>query len=431
MAQRLRNGVSGVVRVPGDKSVSHRALIFAALADGRSRIRGILDSADVRSTAAVLTALGVGMPPALGSAGGDGGLVIEGRGLRGLRAPARALDCGNSGTTTRLMAGVCAGHDFESRFEGDASLSRRPMGRVARPLAAMGARVVFDHDDTLPMIVRGAPLRSINWLNDTASAQVKSAILLAGMVGGVPVTIRASHTSRDHTERFLEALGGRIARDSDSVSLDPPRALRSFALEVPGDPSSAAFFAALAALAPGGSLHLPHVLASPTRDGFFRVLASAGAVVLADPEGETEVGEVTTAYTVRPGPLRGVTIGADQVSTMIDELPLVACVGARAVGETVITGAQELRVKESDRIAVTVANLRSIGVEAEELADGLRVVGSDRPLRGVVRTHGDHRIAMAFGVLSMLADSDLTIDDPSCVEVSYPGYWDDLARVAA
>jgi 3-phosphoshikimate 1-carboxyvinyltransferase len=430
-AARLRHGVSGEVRVPGDKSVSHRALIFAALADGQSRIRGLLDSADVRSTASVLSTLGVAVPTALRSAATDGGLMIRGRGLRGLRAPARPLDCGNSGTTTRLMAGVCAGHDFESRFVGDASLSRRPMGRVARPLTAMGARVTFDHDDTLPMTLCGASLHSISWINETASAQVKSAILLAGTVAGVPVTIRASHASRDHTERFLDALGGRIVHDVDSVSLVPPSSLRSFSLEVPGDPSSAAFFAALAALAPAGSLHLPHVLASPTRDGFFRVLAAAGAIVLAEHEGETEVGEVTTAYTVRPGSLRGVRIGADEVPTMIDELPLVACVGARAVGETVITGAQELRVKESDRIAVTVANLRSIGVEAEELADGLRIVGSDRPLRGVVRTHGDHRIAMAFGVLSMLADSDLTIDDPGCVDVSYPRYWADLARVAA
>jgi 3-phosphoshikimate 1-carboxyvinyltransferase len=430
-APRLRHGVSGEVRVPGDKSVSHRALIFAALAEGRSKVRGILDAADVRSTAGVLNALGVEVPPTLRSALGDGELVIAGRGLRGLRAPARPLDCGNSGTTARLMAGVCAGHYFESRFQGDASLSRRPMGRIARPLTAMGARVAFEHHDTLPMTVSGAPLRSISWVNETASAQVKSAILLAGMVGGVSVTIRAPHPSRDHTERFLEALGGTIVCDADGVSLVPPHALRSFALDVPGDPSSAAFFAALAALAPNGSLHLPHVLASPTRDGFFRALAAAGAVVWAEREGETEVGEVTTAYTVRPGSLRGITIGADDVPTMIDELPLVACVGARAAGETVITGAQELRVKESDRIAVTVANLRSIGVEAEELADGLRVVGSDRPLRGAVRTHGDHRIAMAFGVLSMLTDSDLTIDDRECVDVSYPRYWADLARVAA
>jgi 3-phosphoshikimate 1-carboxyvinyltransferase len=427
--KRLQHGVFGQVRVPGDKSMSHRALIFASLASGRSHVRGILDSADVRSTGSVLSALGVHLPGTFGA--GESELVIDGRGLGGLLAPTRMLDCGNSGTTARLMAGVCAAHEFRSRFAGDRSLSRRPMGRVARPLQAMGARVCFDGGETLPMTIDGARLRPITWSNETGSAQVKSAILLAGTVAGVPVTVRARRASRDHTERFLEALGGRVVRDLEGVSLVPPSALRPFTLDVPGDPSSAAFLAALAALAPTGSLELPHVLGSPTRDGFFRALAAAGAHVQSESEVETEVGEATVAYTVRPGPLHGITVGPDDVPAMIDELPLLACVGARASGETVITGAAELRVKESDRIAVTVANLRAVGVEAEELADGVRVVGSDRPLRGRVETRGDHRIAMAFGVLSALSDSEITIDDPGCVEVSYPGFWRDLARVVA
>jgi 3-phosphoshikimate 1-carboxyvinyltransferase len=427
----LRHGIAGEVRVPGDKSVSHRSLIFAALATGESRIRGILDSADVRSTASVLRELGVDVPVLSGTAIGDGELRVVGRGLRSLRAPQHPLDCGNSGTTTRLMAGVCAAHPFRSRFEGDASLSRRPMARVARPLAAMGATITFDRSDGLPMTIEGGGLRAITWDNETASAQVKSAILLAGAVSGAAVTVRADRPSRDHTERFLEALGAGIVRDAHSVSLVPPTSIHPFSLDVPGDPSSAAFFAALAELAPSGSLRLPHVLASPTRDGFFRLLAKAGADVQAEPEGQTEVGEATIAYTVRPGPLRGMTVGAEDVPGMIDELPLLACVGARSLGETLITGAAELRVKESDRIAVTVANLRAIGVEAEELPDGLRIMGSNGPLHGCVATHGDHRIAMAFGVLSALPDVDITIDDPSCVDVSYPRYWDDLARVAA
>lgn len=427
---RLRLRVAGEVRVPGDKSVSHRALIFAALADGESRVRGLLDAADVRSTASVLRSLGVQLPVDLYPAAGPE-VVIRGRGRRGLAAPVVPLDCGNSGTTARLMAGVCAGHPFRSSFVGDTSLSRRPMGRIARPLTAMGARVSLERGETLPMTVQGGELQPVDWLNQTGSAQVKSAILLAGTVAGVPVTVRSDRASRDHTERFLESLGAGIIRQADAVALVPPRTLRAFQLDVPGDPSSAAFFAALAALAPAGSLHLPHVLASPTRDGFFRVLAEAGARVEAELEGETEVGEATMAYTVGPGALRGITVHPDAVPSMIDELPLVACLGARASGETVITGAAELRVKESDRIAVTVANLRSIGAVAEELPDGLRVVGSDRPLRGPVETHGDHRIAMAFGVLAALPGNELTIDDPSCVEVSYPRYWADLARVAA
>ncbi len=429
--KRLERGVAGEVRVPGDKSVSHRALIFASLATGESRIRGILDSADVRSTASVLGTLGVRLPTGFRRTVGNEELVVSGRGLRGLRAPARTLDCGNSGTTARLMAGVCAAHAFRSRFEGDASLSQRPMGRIARPLGAMGARLCFDGAETLPMTIDGGALRPLTWINETGSAQVKSAILLAATVAGVPVTVRATRPSRDHTERFLEALGARIDRESDAVSLIPPDALRPFSLDVPGDPSSAAFFAALAALARRGSLDLPHVLASPTRDGFFHALAAAGADIHSEAEGETDVGEATVAYTVRPGALRGIAVGPDEVPGMIDELPLLACIGARASGDTVITGAGELRVKESDRIAVTVANLRAIGVEAHELPDGLRVTGSERPLRGRVETRGDHRIAMAFGVLSTLPDSEITIDDPQCVEVSYPGFWQDLARVIA
>src|SRR5579862_2420228 len=418
---QLRRGVSGEVRVPGDKSVSHRALIFAALATGRSEVRGLLDSADVRSTAAILRAVGIDM------SGTAGPLTVSGVGLRGLREPRRALDCGNSGTTARLMAGVCAAHPFCTRFQGDASLSRRPMGRIARPLVEMGARVTFDRGDVLPMSVEGGTLHATTWVNESGSAQVKSAILLAGLVAGVPVTVRANRPSRDHTEHFLEALGAPLIRRGDDVSLvDPPPTLSPFSVDVPGDPSSAAFFAALAALAPSGAIRLPHVLASPTRDGFFRALATAGAHVASEAEGLTEIGEATTAYTVRPGELRGITVGADDVPSMIDELPLLACVGARAAGETVISGASELRVKESDRIAVTVTNLREIGVDADELADGLRVRGSTHPLRGRVTTHGDHRIAMAFGVLATLPGSEIVIDDRDCVDVSYPRYWDDL-----
>jgi 3-phosphoshikimate 1-carboxyvinyltransferase len=423
--------VDGEVRVPGDKSVSHRALIFGALADGMSRVRGLLDSADVRSTAGVLQALGVEMRRVAASDRGPVEIHVSGVGLRGLRAARDALDCGNSGTTARLMAGVCAAYPYRSRFLGDASLSRRPMARIARPLIAMGAEVTFEHADGLPMTIDGAWVHGITWDNETASAQVKSAVLLAGLVGGVPVTVRASRASRDHTERFLAALGALVETTGADVSLEPVSALRPFELDVPGDPSSAAFFAALVALSPEGSIRLPHVLASPTRDGFFRVLAAAGAAVRTEQTGVTEVGEATVAYTIHPGRLRGVTVGPAEVPAMIDELPLLACVAARAEGETRITGAAELRVKESDRIAVTVANLRSIGVDAAELPDGLRVIGGAHPLRGRVVTHGDHRIAMAFGILAALPGSLIAIDDPACVDVSYPGFWGDLARVVS
>jgi len=431
-----RGTVRGVVRVPGDKSVSHRALIFAALADGISEIRGLLGSADVRSTAGVLRALGVDVP-AFTAASAARPLRVSGVGLRGLRAPVTDLDCGNSGTTARLLAGLCAAYSFPARLTGDASLSRRPMRRVADPLRAMGATVRCEAGDGLPMTIRGAgsAIRGIEWENETSSAQVKSAILLAGLAGGVPVTVRAARASRDHTERFLAALGAPVRAEAGAVTLAPVERLRPFTLDVPGDPSSAAFFAALAALAPDGEVELPHVLASPTRDGFFRALARAGARVERRDEGTTAAGEHTVTYTVRSAPLRAVTVTPDEVPPMLDELPLLACMAARATGPggaptvTSISGAAELRVKESDRIAVTVANLRAIGVDAEERPDGLVVRGSGRPLRGQVRSAGDHRIAMAFGVLAALPGSEIVIDDMACVDVSYPGFWADLARL--
>ncbi len=425
-----RTMVSGTIRVPGDKSVSHRALIFAALAEGRSRIADILDSADIRSTATVLRTLGVEVPEL------SSDMVIKGRGLRGFRAPASDLDCGNSGTTTRLMAGAVASYDFRAMFVGDASLSRRPMRRLAAPLGGMGARVVLMRGDGLPMEITGGPMRSIDWANETASAQVKSAILLAGVTGGVAVRIRAPRASRDHTERFLRALGATVdTRDGGrTVSLEPPASLPAFDVRVPADPSSAAFFAALAAIADEGTIVLPDVLASASRDGFLRALTRMGAEVTSEPGLPTAVGESTVRYTVSPpgDGIRGLTLGADDVPAMIDELPLLACVAARAEAgeETVVTGAAELRVKESDRIGLTVANLRAVGADAEELPDGFRVRGvGRRALRGPVVTHGDHRIAMAFGVLSAVAGNDIAVDDPSCVAVSYPRFWDDLRRV--
>jgi 3-phosphoshikimate 1-carboxyvinyltransferase len=430
--------VRGEVRVPGDKSVSHRALIFASLADGTSTVRGLLDAADVQSTAGALRALGVAVPvipsaERTDSSGADVPIRITGLGLRGLRAPADALDCRNSGTTTRLLAGVCAAYPFRTRFIGDASLSRRPMTRVAEPLTAMGARVTFDAGDGLPMTIDGGSLHALHWHNQTGSAQVKSAVLLAGLVAGVPVSVSAARASRDHTERFLRALGAEVSVGTSEVSLTPPRRLRAFNLDVPGDPSSAAYFAALAALAGGGSLRLPDVLASPLRGGFFQALAAMGTHVVAEAAPPTDIGEATVTFTVSPGPLRGVSVGADDIPSMIDELPLLACVAARSAGETRISGAGELRVKESDRIATTVANLQRLGVSAEELPDGMRVIGQPRgtPLRGPVTTHGDHRIAMAFGVLGAATGNAIVIDDPDCVAVSYPGFWVDLARVTA
>jgi 3-phosphoshikimate 1-carboxyvinyltransferase len=413
--------VSGSLRVPGDKSISHRALIFGALADGPSRIAGILRSADVNSTAAVLRSLGADIPDLSSE------FVVRGCGGASLRQPAVPLDCGNSGTTTRLMSGVVAARPMDATFVGDASLSRRPMRRVARPLEAMGARVDLPSHGGLPMTIHGGALHEVSWKSEVASAQVKSAVLLAALVAGVRVEVTEPARSRDHTERMLAARGGRVRVDGPTISLEPS-SLRALDTAVPGDPSSAAFFAALAALAASGELRLERVCVNDTRTGFLTQLRRMGALV-SELERREEGGESVADIVVVPRVLRGTTIGESDVPAMVDEIPMLACVAARAEGETVITGANELRVKESDRIAAVVSNLRAIGAQAEELSDGMRIVGSDRPLAGRVVTHGDHRLAMAFGVLGAASGNSIEIDDPECVAVSYPEFWRDLARV--
>ena len=413
--------VGGTIRVPGDKSISHRALIFAALADGESRIYDILPSADVHSTARVLAALGVSVPTL------SADFTVVGRGPHAFTAPSANLDCGNSGTTARLVAGIAAALPFTSRFVGDASLSRRPMRRIAQPLREMGATVDVAPNDGLPMTITGGPLHAIAWRSETASAQVKSAILLAGVAAGVEVTVHEPARSRDHTERLLTALGATVAVTGATVRLAPPGRLAPLRLRVPGDPSSAAFLTALAVLANHGALTLPDVCLNPTRTGFYAALERMGANVTLD-QRESQGGEPVGAIVARASSLAGIDLGRDDVPSMIDELPLVACLAARAAGTTTIRGAEELRVKESDRIATVVANLRAIGVNADELPDGMCIEGSDRPLRGSINTHGDHRIAMAFGVLRALPNSDIAIDDIACVSVSYPEFWNDVAR---
>lgn len=412
--------VGGSIRVPGDKSISHRALILAALGSGASTVRGILDSHDVRSTASVLRALGVDVP-ALGPE-----MRVSGVGLHGLRAPGRDLDCGNSGTTTRLMAGVVAAQPFTSRFVGDESLSRRPMRRVIRPLEAMGARLQCERGEGLPMVVYGGRLRAVDWRTEIASAQVKSAILLAGLAAEVPVSVAEPFLSRDHTERMLRSRGVRVLDRDGAVALEPVSSLAAADVDVPADPSSAAFFAALAAMADGGELLLRDVCVNPTRTGFVQVLRRMGARVEIVDEA-VRGGEPVATLRVRAGALHGTDIAGDEVPSMVDEISLAACVAARAEGVTKITGAGELRVKESDRIATVVANLRALGVDAEELPDGMVVQGSRAPLRGAITTHGDHRIAMAFGLLGTTDGASIEIDDRACVEVSFPGFWELLA----
>jgi 3-phosphoshikimate 1-carboxyvinyltransferase len=401
------------VRVPGDKSISHRSLILSALATGRSRVTGILESADVHSTAGVLRTLGVRIPQL------SADFVVDGNGVQSIENPSAHLDCGNSGTTTRLMAGVVAARPIEATFVGDASLSRRPMRRVARPLEAMGARVTLPPHGGLPMTI---------WQSEAASAQVKSAVLLAALVAGVQAEVIEPDATRDHTERMLLARGVRVETRGTCVSIAGNSRVEPLDVSVPGDPSSAAFFAGLAALADEGSLRLEHVCVNETRIGFLEQLELMGATVT-QVDARLEGGEPVADIVVSPRELRATTITAADVPSMVDELPLLACLATRADGETTITGANELRVKESDRIAAVVANLRAIGADAEELPDGMRIRGSRGPLRGRVTTHGDHRLAMAFGVLGAATGNEIEIDDRACVAVSYPTFWDHLASV--
>ncbi|HEX7051996.1 MAG TPA: 3-phosphoshikimate 1-carboxyvinyltransferase [Longimicrobiales bacterium] len=421
------------IRVPGDKSITHRALLLSAIADGTSMLRGLLPAADTQATARALRAMGLHVPvlPADGAP-----IAVTGRGLHGLTPPAAPVDCGNSGTAARLLLGLLAGQSITAVLTGDDSLRSRPMRRVTDPLSAMGARFEeMGEPDRLPIRVIGGKLHPIDYKSPKASAQVKSALLLAGLAGGVRVRVEEPAISRDHTERMIRAMGAALVLEHEhdgppAVTLEPPSFLEPLQLRVPGDFSSAAFFIALALLASGGGVRIRQVGVNPTRTGLLGVLRRMGVEVAA--EGPCDIcGEPVADLVAAPAPLRGTEVGGAEIPSLIDEIPVVAVLAARAEGETVITGAEELRVKECDRIAALVHNLRALGVDAEELPDGLVVRGTDAPLRGDVRAFGDHRIAMAFGILGAVPGNDIRIDEPDVVAISFPDFWDLLGRTAA
>jgi len=409
--------------VPGDKSITHRALILAGLARGRSRIRGALASLDARSTARVLRQLGAEVGPL--RAGRPLEIVGKGR----LRRPAEALHCGNSGTTARLLLGALASHRFRAGLTGDASLRRRPMRRVTEPLAAMGARFDPPLADRLPLAISGGPLRPLRWELPVSSAQLKSALLLAGVVGNVPVAVREpAGLSRDHTERMLAALGFRIGGSGGWIELLAGGPIPPFDIEVPGDPSSAAFLVG-AGLLGGRPTSVERVGLNPTRLGFLSVLNRMGARVVTTEEG-VQLGEPIGRIVAAPGHLVGTDVGAEEIPSLIDEIPLLAMVAARARGTTTFHQVGELRVKESDRLGLIAANLVSLGYRASGEGNTLVIDGDgERVPRGRIRTEGDHRIAMAFGVLGTTPGARITIDDPACVAVSFPGFFEVLRRV--
>lgn len=416
--------VAGTVRVPGDKSITHRALLLAALARGTSRIGGALTSLDARSTARVLRQLGAEVSPLR-----QGTITtVEGQGR--FRRPEEVLNCGNSGTTTRLSLGVLSAHPFSATLTGDRSLRRRPMRRVTVPLSTMGARFTERNGDGLPLTVEGSSLRALRYEMPVSSAQIKSAILLAGLAGRVEVALREPHgKSRDHTERLLRSFGYDVVENEGWINFRPTGTVEPFDIEVPGDPSSSAFLVGAAVLAEGGELRIAGVGVNPTRTGFLNVLARmGGSVRIENPM--ARFGEPVGDLLVTPAGLRATEVAPGEIPGLIDEIPLLAVLASRAEGITRFRDVGELRVKESDRLGLIAENLRAVGVRAEVQGDDLMVEGSQAPARGRVQTAGDHRLAMAFAVLGTLPGAQVAVDDMACSAVSFPGFPERLREIA-
>lgn len=418
MSGRLR----GTLRVPGDKSISHRALILGAMARDETRIEGLSSADDVRSTWRCLVDCGVRI------VSNGTSTFVSGLGWRGLKMPKRALDAENSGTTTRLLMGVLAGHDMYASITGDDSLRRRPMGRVAEPLRRMGATIELAKGDRAPVKVRGAALKGIDYATPVASAQIKSAVLLAGLLATESTSVTEPSLSRDHTERLLPVFGAQVVREGLKTTVRGALPLAAARVVVPGDASSAAFFAVGAAIAPGSEVRVKDVGLNPTRAAFADVLRRMGARVETAPSQEA-TGEPLGELVVSHAPLRAADIAPAEVPALLDEIPVLAVAAARAEGVSRFRGLSELRVKESDRLAAVAAMLTALGGSARVEGDDLVIEGG-RPLRGgAVVTHSDHRIAMAARVASLVCDGPVKLDDEKCVGVSYPEFPKDWGRL--
>lgn len=413
----LRGGVT----VPGDKSISHRAIMLASIADGTSRIDGFLEGADTRATAAAFAAMGVRIDSPESAV-----RIVHGVGVDGLQAPQSPLDCGNAGTAMRLLAGLLAGQSFNVTLAGDASLSRRPMQRVIEPLQAMGARVASDHGMPPLHLTGGQSLRGIDYDLPVASAQVKSALLLAGLRASGETHVREPHPTRDYTERMLEAFGVDIEHAPGHARLRGGQRLKATDVVVPADFSSASFFIVAASLVPGSDIRIARVGLNPRRTGLLAVLQAMGADIRVENPG-AEGGEPVADLVVRHAPLHGIDVPVAHVADMIDEFPVLFVAAACASGTTRITGAAELRVKESDRIATMASGLRTLGIRVDETPDGASIRGG-RLHGGHVDSHGDHRIAMAFAVAAQCASAEVVIGDVGNVATSFPGFAEMASR---
>ena len=408
--------VAGWVRVPGDKSITHRALLLAAMTRGVSHLGSPLTSLDTRSTARVLRRLGARVSPL------TPGQPVRIMGKGKLLAPTQDLHCGNSGTTARLLLGLLAAHRFSARVTGDASLRRRPMRRVTQPLEAMGARVTSSVSDGLPLEIRGGRLQALRYQLPVVSAQLKSALLLAGYAGAVAVALHEPDPgSRDHTERMFRGLGLSVDENDGWTEFSPGPTISPFDMQIPGDVSSAAFLVGAAILAQGGELGIHGVGLNPTRTGFLRVLDRMGASVTRV-ETASEAGEPVGEIIARPAELHGVEVEPSEIPGVIDEIPLLAVLATRARGTTTFREAGELRVKESDRLSLLATNIRALGGQAMVQGDDLVIEGSARPLSGRVVTAGDHRLVMAFSVLATVPGARVRVDNPACADVSFPGF---------
>lgn len=418
----------GEVCVPGDKSLSHRAVLFASMAEGRSHLSGVLASADVHSTIAACRQLGARISIDGEEDGRLGPVEVLGWGTLGPSQPSSPVDCGNSGTTVRLLMGVLAGWPIEVTLTGDESLSRRPMRRVADPLTAMGASIETTPHGTLPVIVRGSErLAGAHYASPVASAQVKTAVLLAGLRAAGHTRITEPHLSRDHTERLLPAFGVPVdTDDAPGASVYGPAYLKSTDIAVPGDPSSAAFLVVAALLVPGSDVTLPGVSLNPTRIGFVRVLERMGADVSAcvtQTHGEEPVGTITAGYSPV---MSGTVVRAEEIPSLVDEVPILALAAACATGTTRFEGVGELRVKESDRLAAVTEGLTALGVTVRSGAEWLEVDGARQLTGTVLSSLGDHRLAMTWAVAAQIASGETEVRGIEAMRVSYPSFLDDL-----
>ena len=413
--------IKGRLRVPGDKSISHRAVMFGSIAKGTTNIKGFLTGADCISTISIFKKMGIDIEL-------DNTFVkVHGKGLYGLNCPHEVLDCGNSGTTTRLVSGILSAQNFTSVLTGDKSIQKRPMNRIITPLSMMGADIE-SNDGFAPLTITGSKLHGIEYNSPVASAQVKSAILLAGLYASSPTTVTEPAKSRDHTELMLKRFGANLTSTKTSVTINPCSELFANDIDVPSDISSAAFFMAAAILVPDSELILENVGINPTRDGIIRVLKDMGAnIEIINRKNSFEpVADIRVTYSK----LHSTCIKGDIIPTLIDELPLLAALASLAEGTTVIKDAEELKVKESNRIRVMCEELSKLGVDVIETKDGMEIKGTDK-LKGnvTIATHDDHRIAMTFAVLNLVSDGEIRLDNKNCVEISYPEFFNDLNKV--